>query len=293
MPELPEAETIVRGLRGHLTGRRILNVEVLRSDLLASPAPRFTRALQGRAIEGVGRRGKNVVLELSEGHRLVVNLGMTGKLLLACETDPDARAGSVRVGEDAPSRASVPSHPGVRLTLSQGLTLWYDDIRRFGRLVVMDPAEWRHWSGGLGPEPLSSGFTAAVLRRGLSRSSSPLRSWLLDQRKIAGVGNIYALEALFRSRLHPHRPSRTVDAREAAKLHRDIRQVLRRAIEHRGTTLRDYRDPDGERGENAPRLAVYGRGGRPCPRCRTLIVRIVFSNRSAFLCPTCQPEHEA
>jgi formamidopyrimidine-DNA glycosylase len=273
LPELPEAETIARGLRPHLPGREILQVEVLRPDLLVSPPEAFRHALLNRSVESVDRRGKNLVLGLSDGVRLVVNLGMTGRLLLGG-------------GEGDP----LPSHPGVRLDCSGGVILWYDDSRRFGRLETMDSRAFARWSRRLGPEPLGRGFTARALHAGLAASRSPLRSWLLDQRRIAGVGNIYALEALFLAGLHPRGPSNTVDPHGAARLHRGLRKVLRQAIRHRGTTLRDYRDALGSSGGNAPLLSVYGREGEPCPRCRTPIERIVFSNRSAFLCPSCQPE---
>lgn len=275
MPELPEAETIARGLRPHLPGRRILEVEVLRPDVIVGSAPAFVASLSGRSVEGVGRRGKNLVLEVTGGGRLVVNLGMTGRLLFA---------------SGPPSTKPDPTHPGVRIRTSGGGTLWYDDARRFGRLQVMDTPSYRGWSRTLGPEPLGRRFTAEALHAGLAASRSPLRSWLLDQRKVAGVGNIYAVEALFLAGLHPRRQARSVDRTDASRLHREVRRVLRQAIRYRGTTLRDYRDASGSSGENAPRLAAYGREGLPCNRCGTPIERIVFSNRSAFLCPRCQPE---
>jgi formamidopyrimidine-DNA glycosylase len=224
-------------------------------------------------LESVDRRGKNLVFLLSDRARLVVNLGMTGRLLIGG-------------GDGGPA----PSHPGVRLDLAGPLTLWYDDSRRFGRLEAMDSRAFAGWTRRLGPEPLSRAFTARALHAGLARSRSPLRSWLLDQRRVAGVGNIYALEALFLAGLHPRSPANTVDPRGAARLHRGLRKVLRQAIRHRGTTLRDYRDALGSSGDHAPLLAVYGKEGEPCPRCGAAVERIVFSNRSAFLCPSCQPE---
>ena len=275
MPELPEAETIARGLRAHIPGREILRVEVFRPDLLTVPPGSFRRALMGRAVEGVDRRGKNLVFPLTGGVRVVVNLGMTGRLLLG--------SGG---GDDNP----VPSHPGVRMDCSGGLTLWYDDSRRFGRLEAMDSRSFAEWTRRLGPEPLSRAFTARALHSRLGASRSPLRSWLLDQRRVAGVGNIYAIEALFRAGLHPRNPAHSVDSTGAGRLHRGLRRVLRQAIRHRGTTLRDYRDALGSSGGNGPLLSVYGREGEPCPRCGEPIERIVFSNRSAFLCPSCQPE---
>ena len=153
----------------------------------------------------------------------------------------------------------------------------------------MEPSDWTRWSKRLGPEPLSPSFTGNRLGRTLASSRSPLRSLLLDQRRVAGVGNIYAVEALWAARLHPARPSNTVDGRGAKTLHRAIRRILRQAIEARGTTLRDYRTAEGEQGGFAPALHAYGREGQPCLRCRTPVERLVLSGRSAFFCPRCQP----
>ncbi|HWV57329.1 MAG TPA: DNA-formamidopyrimidine glycosylase family protein, partial [Longimicrobiales bacterium] len=191
MPELPEAETIVRDLARQVTGRRIESVEVLRPDILApgtSPST-FSRTLRGRIIEGVSRRGKNVVLELSD-LRLVINLGMTGRVVTE---DP---------GKPGPWR-----HVAVRFELSGGRRLLYDDARRFGRLELMDENGWRQRDSELGIEPLSREFTPARLHELTSRSRTPIRNWLLDQRRVAGVGNIYANEALFRARIRPDRPA--------------------------------------------------------------------------------------
>lgn len=278
MPELPEAETIARGLDAAVTGRRVTHVEVLHPDVLRVPADDFAGGVQGRRIEKVGRRGKNVVLSLEGGHVLVVNLGMTGRLLPA---PPDAPAGP------------GPAHPAVRLHFGGGGTLVYDDVRRFGAVEVLTEADWAARSAALGPEPLSDEFTARALAGALGRSRSPVRSWLLDQRRIAGVGNIYANEALWRARIHPRRPASTLSTAEAGRLHRALRDVLREAVAARGTTLRDYRTAGGEPGGFAPSLSVYGREGSPCPRCSTPVERIVFGNRSAFLCPRCQREPEA
>ncbi len=270
MPELPEVETIVRGLRPGLTGRSIHRIRVLRPDVLRQSPRSFSARLRGRTVQSVSRRGKNIVISLFEERVLVVNLGMTGRLLLA---GPEARA----------------THPAVRFTLDQGPTMVFDDVRRFGALEALTIDEWDLRSRKLGPEPLSTGYTARRLHTDLGRSSSPIRSWLLDQRRIAGVGNIYANEALYLAGIHPQRPAKSVSEAEARALHRTIREVLRQAIRNRGTTLRDYRDARGAPGENAVTLQVYGRAGEPCLNCSTGIRRLVFGNRSAFYCPTCQP----
>ena len=270
MPELPEVETIVRGLRPALVDRSIRRVRVLRPDVLRQPPRTFSARLRGRSVESVVRRGKNIVVGLTDDVVLVVNLGMTGRLMLA-------------------RREAGITHPAVRFALDSGPTLVFDDVRRFGALEALTAEDWARRSGRLGSEPLSAGYTAKRLHADLSRSSSPIRSWLLDQRRVAGVGNIYANEALYLARVHPQRPARSVSESEALALYRAIRRVLRQAIRNRGTTLRNYRDASGSPGGNAVALLVYGRDGEPCADCSTKIRRSVFGNRSAFYCPRCQP----
>ncbi|MDT8340215.1 MAG: bifunctional DNA-formamidopyrimidine glycosylase/DNA-(apurinic or apyrimidinic site) lyase [Longimicrobiales bacterium] len=274
MPELPEAETLVRGLHPLLAGHRITRVRVHHADVLHVAPHRFRRQLAGRRITGVGRRGKKVVLSLDGGEaRLVVSLGMTGRLVPRGFADTD------------PSR---PTHPAVTLTLDEGRGLVFHDPRRFGSLELLTAGEWASRSRTMGPEPLARGWGWAALHAALSGSRTPVRNWLLDQRRVAGVGNIYASEACFRAGIHPARPAREVAPGEARRLHRVLRAVLREAIANRGTTLRDYRDAGGEPGENRALLRVYGRAGLPCPRCGSPIERLVLTNRSAFYCPRCQ-----
>ena len=280
MPELPEAETIARGLEPPLLGRSIEEVEVLKEDLLSVPEEEFSASLRHGSVLGVGRRGKNVVLEIEPAatpdggpHRLVVNLGMSGGLLYRRVRDP----------------RSCPSHPGLRFHLDDGSVLIYHDVRRFGRLTLLSPNAYLEWSRSLGPEPLARDFRARHLIQGLSRSRSPVRSWLLDQRRIAGVGNIYANEALARARIHPGRAAESISRDEGRRLHRALRSVLREAVKAGGTTLRDYRTPEGGEGSYGNVLRVYARDGRPCWRCGSTIVRIRFGGRSAFHCPRCQP----
>lgn len=273
MPELPEAETIVRGLRPRIVGRTIEDVDVVHADVLRVPPDELGDCVTGRRIDEVERRGKNVVLRLSGEERVVVNLGMTGKLIPR-EADHDE---------------PPPTHPAVVFHFENGGRLIFDDTRRFGAVECLDADGWRAFDERLGVEPLSRRFTARLLGDLLSRSRSPLRSWLLDQGRVAGVGNIYALEALWRAGLHPRLPARDVDEEGARRLHRALRTVLRRAVDAGGTTIRDYRDADGGTGEYVRRLAVYGREGEPCSRCRAEVERLVFGNRSAFLCPRCQP----
>lgn len=274
MPELPEAETIVRGLRAaSLPERRIADLRIHHDDVLRDEPRAFRGRTKGRTIRDVRRRGKNVVLGLEGGGRIVINLGMTGTLL----PDPPA---------DGPE---APTHPAVVFELDRG-RLVYQDVRRFGRLAYMDEGAYERWSEGLGPEPLDDTFSADDLAARLTRSRSPVRSWLLDQGRIAGVGNIYANEALHRARVHPARPARSLSGDEARRLHRALRDVLLAALDAGGTTIRDYRNASGEEGVFAGRLRAYGREGEPCPRCDATIQRAVFGSRSAFFCPDCQPE---
>lgn len=288
MPELPEAETIVRGLRPTLTGARIVSSEVLRPDVLRQEPARFRDRIRGRTLRDVGRRGKNVVLHLEDGAVILVNLGMTGQLLPRAPHAPATGYPAVRFHlRDLPS---PPSGPRGRDPAGDRGLLVYDDMRRFGAVEALDAGEWRDRSAALGPEPLAPDYDPGRLARDLARSRSPVRSWLLDQRRVAGVGNIYASEALHRAGVHPRRPARSLSGAEAEALHGALREVLTEAIEARGTTIRDYRDASGEAGGFATDLRVYGREEEPCRRCGTPIRRIVFGGRSAFLCPACQPE---
>lgn len=271
MPELPEAETIARDLDPRLAGRRVTAVAITHDDVIAGPADRFADAVIDRTITGVGRRGKNVVLHLDDAGRLVVNLGMTGRL----------------VTSDAP-RAGELAHVAVAFDLDDDRTLFYDDTRRFGLLQRYDAEGWAIRDLDLGIEPLSAAFSAEALWALTKRTRTPIRNFLLDQRRVAGVGNIYALEALFRAGIRPTRRGHRITRKEAARLRDTLRDVLSRAIQHRGTTISDYRDGSGEAGEFDALLEVYGREGEPCRSCGSTIKRTVLSNRSAFYCPECQ-----
>lgn len=271
MPELPEVETVVRDLAGMVPGTTVRAVEVLRPDLIdGESADAFARGLVGRTIRSVTRRAKNIVFDLGGGERLVVNLGMTGRLLVASAAD------------------TPPTHPGVRIHLDDGRLLVYHDPRRFGRLWRADDAAWAEWERTLGVEPLSDAFTRAHLGGLAARSRVPVKTWLMDQRRVVGVGNIYASEALFRAGIDPRRPASSLSPDEIGRLHDAVRQVLAEAIDFRGTTLLDYRDASGERGEFARRLRVYDRAGEPCTRCGTAVERVVQGGRSTFFCALCQ-----
>ena len=272
MPELPEAETIVRGLAPRLPGRTVVAVRVAHADVLAPlSTAAFRKALRGCTVESVSRRAKKILIRFRGGRMLLVNLGMTGRLVLS----------------RAP-RAAELKHVAVRFDLDDGEALLYDDVRRFGRLEVHDAQSWSEREAALGAEPLDPGFTGRDLFDLVQRSRIPIRNWLLDQRRVAGIGNIYANEALFRAALDPRRPANTLTLAEATALHEAVRQVLEESIEARGTTLNDYRDAAGEEGGFAIRLDVYAREGEPCPRCGAVVERAVLSNRSLFFCPGCQ-----
>lgn len=269
MPELPEVETIVRDLRRHVKGATIRRTEVLKEDLIAGDSATFARATAGRTIESVTRRAKNIVLDLGKD-RLVINLGMTGRVLVLGPNDEE------------------PEYLGVRFELDDNRRIAYQDVRRFGRLEVLPEARWRERSESLGIEPLSSDLTPEKVFELTRKSRTAIKPWLMDQRRIVGIGNIYASEILYRARISPGRQAGRITRRQAAAIVEASREVLREAIEFRGTTLLDYRDANGGKGEFSKRLRVYGREGEPCVDCDGKVRRIVQGGRSTFYCPTCQ-----
>ncbi len=278
MPELPEVETIRTELDASLPGRRLDRIEVFHDDLLlGGVAPgTFRRALRGRRIDAVRRRGKSLLFELDPGAAETtcfrVQLRMTGRFWLGTGT-PDS---------------SIFRHPGARFDLDDGRTLHYDDVRRLGGFDLLTVETRALLESRLGPEPLDPEFTAARLAAIVATLGAPIKNVLLDQRRVAGLGNIYASEALHGARIAPVRPARTLDDAEVRRLHRAIRTVLRDALASSGTTLRDYRSTDGQGGNYQTRLRVYGRGGRRCRRCGGTIERLVQAGRSTFYCPACQ-----
>lgn len=283
MPELPEVETIRAQLDPELRGRTITRVRVYHDDLILGGDSRtsFAGKIRGRVMTGVDRRAKYLLFPLRGGaapvgtppERLMrVQLRMTGKFSLGSER-PD------------PTRFR---HPGIELRLDDGRTLHYDDVRRLGGFDLLTVARWSELERRVGPEPLPVSFTAAHLRERLDGSRAPIKNALLDQKRIAGIGNIYASEALFRSGIDPRRTAESLHDDEFARLHRAIRAVLREALAAAGTTLRDYRAADGASGSFQTRLRVYGRTEDPCPRCGAAIIRIVQAGRSTFFCENCQ-----
>lgn len=273
MPELPEAETIARDLRRRVLGASVLRASIPRPDILARPltARRLSARVRGRTIRNSLRRAKKVVLVLDNDRRIVIHLGMTGRVMTS----------------DTPAASGL-RHIVARFDLGDGRAILFDDARRFGLVELVEGAEWDRWSRAFGPEPLSPSFSPDYLLAALRTSRAPVRNWLLDQKRIAGIGNIYACEALFRAGVRPRRRALRITRREATALHEGIRDVLRAAIRARGTSFRDYRDGRGHRGGFQERLDVYDREGQPCNSCATPIRRVVFGGRSAFYCPHCQ-----
>jgi formamidopyrimidine-DNA glycosylase len=272
MPELPEVETVVRDLRPLLTGTRIVGVRVGAKRLRKPWQQDWNRHLLGRHITGVTRRGKWIVLSLAEAGRLVIHLGMTGQLQVMDAGQP------------------LESHTHLIFDLATARQLRFRDIRRFGSATWFDDApalEQFFASSGLGPEPF--GLDPAYWRRALRETSRNLKAVLLDQRMVAGVGNIYADESLFQARLHPGLRGRDLDAAAASRLRRAVATVLNRAIDKRGSSIRNYVGGSGLKGGYQNAFRVYGRNDQPCPRCRTAIVRIRLAGRSTHFCPTCQP----
>jgi formamidopyrimidine-DNA glycosylase len=271
MPELPEVETVARELCPALCGHVLRRVEVLWARTVDRPdVPTFCAALTGAMVLAVGRRGKFITMGLDSGQSLLTHLRMTGKWLLY----PDAS------GHDPYAR--------VRFGLDDGRWLVFADTRKFGRLyLVDDPAEVL---GDLGPEPLAADFTPERLACMLGERRGRIKPLLLNQRFLAGLGNIYTDEALWRAGVHPLQAADTLTPGQVRRLHAGIVSVLREAIAGGGTSLRDnqYRQPDGDTGAYQHLLAVYGRAGQDCPRCGAAVQRLVVGQRGTHICPRCQ-----
>lgn len=274
MPELPEVETIARDLQRRITGSRIEAVEVSKSDVLRLVGPRaLARRTIGAAITRCWRRAKLVIIDLSSEDRLVVSLRFTGALLVDDGTL-----------SDADRRYST-----VRWRLKDGRTLHYREVRRLGTVSLMTPSQFERYVETLGVEPLEPAFTPEHLFDLLRGSRQAVKKRIMDQRAVVGIGNIYANEALWRAGIDPSRAARSLTRDRSARLHGAIVDVLRSALEARGTSFRDYRDSAGEPGAFVASLAVYGRAGEPCLRCgRRLVGTHAIDGRSTVLCARCQ-----
>ena len=282
MPELPEVETVVRGLRQTVLGRKILSVWIGKSDFIDNPAE-FTR-LSGQKIAAIDRFGKFMLLRLANGEDaaekvlenaathaalLLVHLGMTGQL--------------------APSAAEIPfdKHTHVSLTLDDGRELRYTDARRFGRMAYLTGESLAKEIADAGADPLE--VSAAEFAGRVRSRNARIKALLLDQSVFRGVGNIYADESLWRAKIHPARIGAKISAKEAATLRRVLQEILNRAIVMRGSSISDFLDANGEPGEYQRHHRAYGREGKPCYRCRTPIRRVIVAGRSSYFCPKCQP----
>jgi formamidopyrimidine-DNA glycosylase len=272
MPELPEVETIRRQLAPLVQDRRLKRIEILDPRWSRPLAPQeLAAALEGRRVESLGRRGKYLLWSLEEEVYLAQHLRMTGAVL--CEPRPQ------------------PAHVRVRIELEPERRLVIVDPRRFGtgELLLGEEALERFFAARLGVEPLQEGFTAERLRTLARGRTGPIKGFLLDQRQIAGVGNIYADEALFRARIHPRRPAGRLSAEQYALLHGAVIEALQAGIEARGATIDDFRHVDGVRGAFQDQFLVHLRAGEPCGRCGATIVKMVVAGRGTYVCEGCQP----
>ncbi len=270
MPELPEVETVRRGLALRLSGRRIIGAELRRPDLRRPFPPGLARRLEGARIGDLRRRGKYILIELDDDGLLLLHLGMSGRITAGGNNTPDEK------------------HDHVVLRLDDGTVVRFNDPRRFGLVDYLPRGtEGAHpLLAGMGPEPLGPDFDGAYLAKALAGKLTPIKSALLDQKIVAGLGNIYVCEALYRARLSPRRLAATVTGTRAARLAQAIRGVLDEAIEAGGSSLRDYVQANGELGYFQDRWAVYGREGEKCPacNCKEGVRRITQAGRSTFYC---------
>lgn len=280
MPELPEVETVVRDLRKKVKGLTILEVKIHDGRVVRENLQDFCRKLKGSTMTNVSRRGKAIIIETlgvrdwtleknSSVSFLIVQLMMTGQMIYSssCEPARDTK---------------------VTFRLSNGECLHYNDFRTFGRLQVVNALSEIGYFGRLGPEPLEKDFTFLWLKQALAKKTTPIKPLLLNHQFVAGIGNIYASEILFASRIHPLRRAGTLKDQEIVLLHRNIREILKEAIRFRGTSMNTYRDTKGEKGNFMNRIKVYGREKETCFSCPGLLAKTVQSGRSTFYCPSCQ-----
>jgi formamidopyrimidine-DNA glycosylase len=287
MPELPEVETVRRGLAPAMEGARVKKVEVRRPDLRWALPKDFAKRLQGQKVEGLGRRAKYLLADLSSGEVLLMHLGMSGSFRVGHDSRP---------GVYYHERGKSTAHDHVVFHMSNGEVVTFNDPRRFGfmKLIARDSLECEPHLAPLGPEPLGNAFDAAMLARACAGKKTSLKAALSDQRVVAGLGNIYVCEALFRAHLSPKRQASTIADRHgkpnarAAALVEAIRAVLNDAIRAGGSSLRVHRRADGTLGDFQHILPVFDREGQPCPHCKGVVKRIVQQGRSTFYCPKCQ-----
>lgn len=271
MPELPEVETIIRGLKPAI-GKKIVKISASWPKTIQGGVSRAKKLLINKEIKCISRRAKYIIYQLDEDLFLVQHLRMTGRMILTKDKSP------IRFER-------------ARIILSGGFNLAFADQRKFGRLEILNKIGLNELENRLGPEPLDNKYTSNQLHISLDRTGRPIKAALLDQGIVAGLGNIYADESLFIARIDPRVPANRISKADAKLLWKAIRQILRRAISHRGTTFQDYRDADGKKGEFFNKLAVYGRKGLPCLKCKTILSSIRLAQRQTVWCSRCQPPH--
>jgi formamidopyrimidine-DNA glycosylase len=286
MPELPEVETVTLGLKPVMEGHRFTKVETRRGDLRVPFPNDFAGRLEGRRIERLWRRAKYILGTLDDGETLVIHLGMSGRM--SVHADGKAK----KLGQYVQDLAGAGSekHDHVVMDTDAPARIVFNDHRRFGLMLLIGTAELGEHKlfKGLGVEPLSDDLDAAFLKGALKGKKTPIKSALLDQRVIAGLGNIYVCEALWRARISPKRLAGDVNAEQIGRLVPAIKAVLKEAVKAGGSSLRDHKRVDGELGYFQKSFAVYDREGAPCPRCKSKVKRIVQAGRSTFYCAKCQ-----
>ena len=280
MPELPEVETVRRGLLPVMEGQKIHEAQVNRPDLRFALPKDMAARLTGQVVQALRRRSKYILADLSSGETLLIHLGMSGRMLISGD-----QLGQFHHDHPAPQK-----HDHVVLTMQSGVRVTFNDPRRFGAMDLMPTEKWQAHKllADLGPEPLGNAFNESYLTHRLENRATPIKSALLDQKVVSGLGNIYVCEVLHRAGIAPTRLAGELTARQAASLVPLIRTVLTEAIEAGGSSLRDYRQADGELGYFQHTFRVYDREGQPCLACATPIVRLVQAGRSSFYCPSCQ-----
>ena len=280
MPELPEVETVRRGLLPVMEGHVINEAQVNRPDLRFPLPDRMAERLTGQTVLNLRRRSKYILADLSTGDTLLIHLGMSGRMLIS-----GAVLGDFHHDHPAPQK-----HDHVVLTMSNGAKVTFNDARRFGSMDLMPTAHWQDHKllAGLGPEPLGNVFNESYLSQRLKGRQTPIKAALLDQTLLAGLGNIYVCEVLFRAKTLPTRLAGNLTSSEITAIVPIIREVLTEAIDAGGSSLRDFRQTDGELGYFQHTFRVYDREGEPCFTCQTPILRLAQSGRSSFYCPTCQ-----
>ncbi|MEI7998322.1 MAG: bifunctional DNA-formamidopyrimidine glycosylase/DNA-(apurinic or apyrimidinic site) lyase [Candidatus Omnitrophota bacterium] len=267
MPELPEVETIRRDLEKSVLNKTFRNIEIHDPFVLRSPADTFLSTLKGQSVKAIIRRGKALLLQLKNGQYLLVHLMMTGQMVI---------------------NGTPGKHTRIKFEFSDKTTLLYNDQRRFGQLSVVEDLSGVKYFQVLGPEPLGADFSVQYVLDKTRQSRRPIKSLLLDHTFVAGIGNIYACEILFRCGINPQRRGEQIKLQQAQDIYRDTKEVLKEAIKYRGSSIRNYRDGSGNRGSFKQRIKVYGREQEPCFGCQKPIKRIIQSGRSTFFCAQCQ-----